>query len=88
MSAGWVFPGPDVFFAESEVAGVAEGGQNPAVDCLANSTGILVRVRAVLEAAPGEKRAEFGEVAVHVIACEVPEFELADARGVTDPATE
>lgn len=42
LSAGWIFPGPDVFFLEPEVAVVAERGEEVAIDGESNAAGVFV----------------------------------------------
>src|SRR5690606_12724159 len=55
-------------------------------DGVLDAAGLLVRVRAVGEAAAGEERAELGEVARDFLRVDVPQFHLPDARRINHPA--
>ena len=55
---------------------------------LLDRAAVLVRVRAVGEAAQRHKRPKLGEEALHFLGDDVPQLELADARRIDDPAAE
>ena len=71
-----------------EVARVADGRDQVAVDGLFDGTVRFVRVRTVGKAAARDERPEFDEEALDLFGPHVPELHLADARRVDHPAAE